>query len=206
VIQGNVGAVLMRKGRVAEAITHFRQAINLEPHYVDPHFNLGAALMQEGDLDGAIDEWNRTLSMEGDDAGIHTALGNAYLQKHALRPAIDHYEKAVRADPSSIYALNNLAWILSTAPDDIFRNGARAVELAKKADQLSNGSNSIFARTLAASYAEAGQFMEAIQNAQRALDLANDQRNRTLAALIQEDLDLYQRHAPLRDTSLRNEQ
>ena len=205
VIHGNVGAVLMHKGRVAEAITHFRQAIDLEPHYVDPHFNLGAALMQQGDLDGAIDEWNRTLSMEGNDAGTHTALGNAYLQKHALRQAIDHYEKAVRADPSSIYALNNLAWIFSTAPDDIFRNGARAVELAKKADQLSNGSNSIFARTLAAAHAEAGQFTEAIQNAQRALNLANDQSNHALAALIQEDLDLYQRQAPLRDSSLRNE-
>jgi len=102
--------------------------------------------------------------------------------------------------------LNNLAWILATAPDDKFRNGTRAVQLAKKADLLANGSNSIFVRTLAAAYAEAGQFAEAIQNAQRALDLANDQHNRTLAALIQEDLDLYQRHAPLRDPAIRNEQ
>jgi protein O-mannosyl-transferase len=206
VIQANLGAVLMRKGRVDEAITHFQQAIDLEPHYGDPHFNLGAALMQKGDLDGAIDEWNKTLSIEGDDPGTYTALGNAYLQKHALRQAIDHYEKAMRADPNSIYALNNLAWILATAPDDIFRNCARAVELAKKADQLSKGSNSIFARTLAAAYAEAGHFEEATQNAQRALDLANDQHNQTLAALVQQDLDLYQRHAPLRDTSLRNDQ
>ena len=206
VIQDNVGAALMRKDRVAEAITHFRQAIDLEPKYVDPHFNLGAALMQEGDLDGAIAEWSRTLSMEGDDAGTYTALGNAYLQKHDLRQAIDHYEKAVRADSNSVYALNNLAWVFSTAPDNIFRNGARAIELAKKADQLANAGNSIFARTLAAAYAEAGQFTEAIQNAERALNLAKDQRNRTLARLIQEDLDLYQRQAPLRDPSLRNEQ
>jgi len=206
IIRGNVGAVLLRKGRVEEAITHFRQAIDLEPNYGDPHFNLGAALMQKGDLDGAIAEWKRTLSMEGDNAGTYTALGNAYLQKHALRQAIHHYEEAVRANSNSIYALNNLAWILSTAPDDVFRNGARAVELAKKAGQLANGSNSIFARTLAAAYAESGQFAEAIQNAQRALDLANDQRNRTLAALVQEDLDLYQRRAPLRDPTMRNEQ
>jgi tetratricopeptide (TPR) repeat protein len=206
IIQGNVGAALSRKGRVDEAITHFRQAIDLEPDYVDPHFNLGAALMQKGDLDGAIAEWNRTLSMEGDDAGTYTALGNAYLQKHALRQAIDHYENAMRADSDSIYALNNLAWILATAPDDTFRNGTRAIQLAKKADQLANGSNSIFGRTLAAAYAEAGQFAEAIQNAQRALNLANDQHNRTLARLIQEDLGLYQRYAPLRDPAMRNEQ
>jgi protein O-mannosyl-transferase len=206
IIQGNVGVVLLRKGRVDEAIGHFRQAIDLEPNYVDPHFNLGAALMQRGDLDGAIAEWNKTLSMEGDNAETYTALGNAYLQKHALRQAIDHYEKALRADSDSIYALNNLAWILATTPDDVLRNGTRAVELAKKADQLSNGRNSIFVRTLAAAYAESGQFAEALQNAQRALALANDQHNRTLARLIQEDLDLYQRHAPLRDPSMRNEE
>ena len=206
IIQVNVGAALLRQGRVEEAITHFRQAIEAQPNYVDSHFNLGVALMQKGDLDGAIAEWNRTLSMEGDDAVTDTALGNAYLQKHALRQSVDLYKKAVRADSDAIYALNNLAWILATAPDNTFRNGTRAVALAKKADQLANGSNSIFVRTLAAAYAESGQFAEAVQNAQRAFGLANDQHNRTLARLIQEDLDLYQRRAPLRDPNLRNEE
>ncbi|MEY2543275.1 MAG: protein O-mannosyl-transferase [Verrucomicrobiota bacterium] len=203
-IHDSVGNVLARKGRLDDAIVHFRQAIELRPDFPDAHYNLGTALFQKGDLDDAIAEWRTTLSIHPFDAGTHTSLGNALVQKGWLREAVDHYEKALQTEPDSILPLNNLAWVMSTGPDDSLRNNEIAVQLATKANQLSKESNPIFIRTLAAAYAQAGQFEKAIETARRALEQANAQGTHDLASQIQEELDLYQRHAPLRDPSLRN--
>src|SRR5262249_5063104 len=108
----------------------------------------------------------------------------------------------IQSDPESERASNNLAWILSTVPDASFRNGVRAVELAKNATQISR--NPIYIRTLAAAYAEAAQFEAAVQTASRAAETADAQGQRDLEAQIREEMNLYRRHLPLRDESLTN--
>jgi len=203
-IHDSVGNVLARKGRLDEAIVHLRQAIELRPDYPDAHYNLGTALFQKGDLDGAIAQWRTTLSIHPYDAGTHTSLGNALVQKGFLAEAADHYEKALQSEPDSILPLNNLAWVMSTGPDDSLRNNEIAVELATKANQLSKESNPVFIRTLAAAYAQAGQFENAIETARRASEQAKTQGSNDLAVEIQQDVDLYQRRTPLRDPNLRN--
>lgn len=205
-IHDSVGNVLAREGRLDEAIVHLRQAVELRPDYPDAHYNLGTALFQKGDLDGAIAQWRATLSIHPFDAGAHASLGNALVQKGLLGEAVDHYEKALQLEPDSILPLNNLAWVMSTGPDDSLRNDAIAVELAKKANQLSKETNPVFVRTLAAAYAQAGQFEHAMETARRASDLANAQGAHDLAVQLQEDVDLYQRRTPLRDPNLRNAQ
>ena len=203
-IHDSTGNVLARKGRLNDAIAHFRQAIELRPDFPDAHYNLGTALFQKGDLDGAIAQWRTTLSIHPYDAGAHTSLGNALVQKGLLREAVDHYERALQSDPDSILPLNNLAWVMSTGPDDSLRNNEVALQLATKANQLSKESSPVFIRTLAAAYAQAGQFEIAIETAQRASGQANAQGAHDLALQIQEDVDLYQRRTPFRDPSLRN--
>jgi tetratricopeptide (TPR) repeat protein len=203
-IHDSVGNVLARKGRLDDAIVHLRQAIGFRPDYADAHYNLGTALFQKGDLDGAIAEWRTTLSIHPYDAGAHTSLGNALVQKGLLGEAVDHYEKALQSEPDSILPLNNLAWVISTGPDDSLRNNEIAVQLAIKANQLSKEANPVFIRTLAAAYAQAGQFEKAIEIARRASEQANAQGVRDLAVQIEEDVDLYRRRTPLRDPSLRN--
>jgi protein O-mannosyl-transferase len=206
VIHDSVGNVLARKGRLNEAIVHLRQAVDLRPDFPDAHYNLGTALFQKGDLDGAIAEYKTALSIHPNDAGAHTSLGNALVQKGLLRDAADHYEKALQWDPDAILPLNNLAWIMSAGPDESLRNNEIAVKLALKANQLSRQNNPVFVRTLAAAYAQAGQFENAIETARHAAELANAQGVRDLAAEIAHDVDLYQQRTPIRDPSLRNAQ
>lgn len=205
-IHGDIGDALARKGRLDEAIVHLRQAIQFSPKYADAHYNLGTALFRKGVLDEAISEYRTALSHRSNDAGTHASLADALIQKGQLREAIGHYEKALQLEPDSIPALNNFAWVLSTGPDDALRNGARAIDLARKANRLSSENNPVFLRTLAAAYAEAGRFDEAIKTAARAGQIADSQGERALADQIQQDLDLYQRHIPFRDPSLRNAQ
>ena len=203
-IHDSVGNVLARKGRLDEAIGHFRQAIEFRPDYPDAHYNLGTLLFRMHDLDGAIAEWRTTLSLHPNDPGTNANLGNALVQKGLLREAATHYEVALRSEPDAPVALNNLAWLLSTGPDDSLRNGARAVELARNLTRVSKQNNPFFIRTLAAAYAEAGQFDAAVETAQGASELANAQGQHDLAIQIQDETNLYRQHLPLRDRTLRN--
>jgi len=197
-VHNNLGNALVRKKLVDEAITHYEKAVELRPDYADGHYNLGSALLQEGRIDEAIAHWQKTVSLQPNDAEAHTTLGDALLRKGEIGEAITHYEKALEIAPHSILTLNNLAWALSTCPDASLRNGARAIELAQKADQLAGGQNPIFIRTLAAAYAENGRFNDAIETAQRALQLALAQDNFALASKLEKDLDLYRKFSPKR--------
>jgi protein O-mannosyl-transferase len=203
-IHDSVGNVLARKGRLDEAIGHFQQAIEFRPDYPDAHYNLGTLLFQMHDLDGAIAEWRTTLLLHPNDPGTNANLGNALVQKGLLREAATHYEVALQSEPDSPVALNNLAWVLSAGPDDLLRNGARAVELARNLNRVSKQNNPFFIRTLAAAYAEAGQFDSAVETAQGASELANAQGQHDLAVQIQDETNLYRQHLPLRDRTLRN--
>src|SRR5207249_2388011 len=102
-------------------------------------------------------------------------------------------------EPNYAPACNNLAWLLATSPRASVRNGVRAVELALRAEQLSGGQNAVFIGTLAAAYAEAGRFAEAITTAQRALRLATAQNNTALANRLGARIQLYQNGSPYRD-------
>ena len=77
--------------------------------------------------------------------------------------------------------LNNLAWLLATASDARLRNGAEAVELAERACAVTQYRRTVFVGTLAAAYAEAGRFEEAIATAERACKLAAGARGKRLA-------------------------
>jgi Flp pilus assembly protein TadD len=93
-------------------------------------------------------------------------------------------------------AQNNLAWLLATCPDNSLRNGQKAVELAQQAVQLSGGKSPEILDTLAAAYAEAGSFPEAIETARQASDLSTAQNKKPLAEVIQNQLKLFETHSP----------
>jgi Flp pilus assembly protein TadD len=192
----------------AAAEQHFKEALQLAPSSPDGYIYYARHLLlhSRGDEARALlhsaleltptDLTARELLKEAD-AEAHTTLGDALLRKGKIGEAITHYETALEIAPRSISTLNNLAWALSTSPDASLRNGARALELAQKADQLAGGKNPTLIRTLAAAYAENGRFKDAIETAQRALQLAIAQENVVLANKLDKDLDLYRTNFPL---------
>ena len=92
-----------------------------------------------------------------------------------------------------------MAWILSTHPDGSVRNGSEALRLATRANTLKEGKDASTLNTLAAAYAESGQFPAARAAAQNALQLATASGPPELAAIIQKLLDLYKSGTPYRD-------
>ena len=108
--------------------------------------------------------------------------------------AVEHYLAALRMQPDSAEILNNLAWLLSVCPDARVRNGAQAVKYAQRACELTHNQQTVALGTLAAAYAEAGQFDDAIATAQKACALASQQGQAELLRRNQELLELYHRH------------
>ena len=206
IILDDIGEVLVAKGQPADAIFYFRQSLEVKPDYPFSRYNLGAALFRKGDVDDAIAEWKKVLTIQPNDPETLTNMANAYALKGRLRDAIAHYEMALQSEPENARALNNLAWMLATAPDDSIRDGKKAALLGEKANRVSENGDPLFIRTLAAAYAESGQFERAIETAARASQVAGSEGHPDLAAQIDQEMKLYQQHQPLRDESLINRQ
>jgi Flp pilus assembly protein TadD len=112
------------------------------------------------------------------------------------REAIVQYRKALRWNPNLTEALNNLAWVLATNPDGQLRNGAEAVRLADHACEATGYSQPLLVGTLAAAYAEAGRFQEAVATAEKAWQLATDAGLTSLAAKDRQLIELYRAGKP----------
>ena len=170
----NLAAALWSKGRTAEANKHSRAA--------------------------AIAHARTTLKDYPFDVATHNDLGVLLAQNGDVRGGIEQWEISLQLSPDDGNALNNLAWVLATYPTDTIRDGKRAVELAAKATTLPGGNVPIVIRTLAAAYAEAGDFSKAIETGQRALDLATAQSNTSLLSTLRHEIELYQAHTPYRES------
>ncbi len=189
----NLANVLIAKGDFEGAIARYTACLAIMPDQEEAQYNLAGALLHTGRADEAIVEYQKVLKMHPESADAHANLGIAFLTKERVQDAMAEYTKALQISPENLAALSNLAWLLATSSDATLRNGSEAVQLAERADSASSRSDKHPAvlRILAAAYAEAGQFSEAKETAQHALEAANIQGNTTLADALQGELALY---------------
>jgi tetratricopeptide (TPR) repeat protein len=150
------------------------------------------ALLTKGMVDEAITHFSKAIEIRPNHSGAHYNLANALLKKHEIAKAIDHYEKAIATEPDFLEALTNLAWIFASYPDDTIRNGSKAVEFAERANRLTDGTNPLVLRTLAAAYASIQNRDKALETSRRALALAQEQHNPEAAEAIRREMSFYE--------------
>ena len=215
----DLGIAFDKKNRFDEAARQFKEALRLKPDDADTHIALGVVLLDGGRIEEAISQYHEALRLKPDDAAAHNKLGIALATKNQIDDAINQFREAIRLKPdysdaqknlakalelkrkldlpaSDPAALNNAAWALATSPDDKIRNGARAVQLAERACELTHYRTTIMVGTLAAAYAEAGRFDEAIATGQKACALASELGETNLLKSNLELIALYQAHRP----------
>jgi hypothetical protein len=117
-------------------------------------------------------------------------------QKGNFVGAIARYRSALERDPNFVDALNNLAWLLAAGPDPALRQGAEAVQLAERACELTGYQRTFLVGTLAAAYAEAGRFADAVATAEKACALAAQAGDDVLLSRNQQLLQLYRNGKP----------
>jgi protein O-mannosyl-transferase len=200
-------SALFRKGDADAAIAEAHVALNFDPDNGETYAVLGMALMTKGQLDEAIallskaveilsnysqPHYSKAVETLSNYSHAHYNLALALAEKGETDDAIAHYEKAIEAQPDMVEALTNLAWIFASSSDINIRNGPKAVELAEKASRLTNNTNPVVLRTLAAAYATNKNFDKALETSQRALQFAQEQRNSELAETIRREMSLYE--------------
>jgi protein O-mannosyl-transferase len=195
-----LGLAFFQQGRTGEAIVEYREALRIDAADANVHGNLGDALLQQGRPEGAIAQYREALRLNPALAGIWCNLGIALFQEGQAGEAIPYAQKALELQPADARIQNGLAWMLATAPQASLRNGARAVQLAIQASQATAGNNPEVLRTLAAAYAETGQFPIAFQTAQKALQLAQGQSSgAALAGMLLREIKLYEAGHPFEE-------
>ena len=195
----NLGQAIHEKGNVEEAIMHFQNALRIDPSQASVHSALGVVLLEMGRAQQSLTYLERALELDPNDADAHYNFGNTLLQLGRAREAVAQYNRALEINPDDIEAQNNMAWVLATCPDAAVRNGIQAVAIAERADSLTMRKSPVISATLAAAYAEAGRFADAVKTAERAFQLASAEGNQSRASSIRAQIELYQTAAAFRD-------
>jgi tetratricopeptide (TPR) repeat protein len=188
----NLGNALLQTGDADGALAEYQRTLELPFDHAESHYSIASALRQKGDVEAAIIHYRKALELRPDYANAHNNLANALRQQGQIQEAVREYEAALKSDPRFVLAQNNLAWLLATAADPALRNGAKAVELAEKAVIATGGNDAVMLHTLAAAYAEDGQFGKAVAAAKDALDIAEANGIAALAESLRSKLALYQ--------------
>ncbi len=200
-VQNNLGNTLLQMGNTSAAIRHYEEAVRFRQYQskseqATAHYNLANALAQNEELDQAVAHYRSALELQPNYADAHNNLARALMRRKDFVNAIAHYQTALSLKPQSVLFQNNLAWQLATCPDPAVRNGARALRLAGQANQLSGEQDPVILNTLAAAYAENGQFAKALEIADKALHLAETAGNNGLVEILHQEIALYRTDNP----------
>jgi tetratricopeptide (TPR) repeat protein len=114
--------------------------------------------------------------------------------------AVEAYRNVIRIEPKMTDTYNIAAWLMATHPEESLRNGTEAVEWATRACELTENRNHHFLNTLAAAYAEAGRYEEAIATAEQAIEIARGAGDRTTLGEMNNMLQAFQAGLPWRET------
>ncbi len=158
--------------------------------------NRGLALVELGKFDAAIKDFDESLRLGYTPA--HLNRGWTYHRKGDYRRAVDDYTAILATRPDHVSAQNNLAWLKATCPDPAFRDGKEAVKIAKSVCERTGNRTGMYLDTLAAAYAEAGDFAAAVAAESLALEDARFLRRGGDEA--QARLRLYESKKPYRNS------
>ena len=186
-------------GETNRAIVCYRVAKLLSPNDLQPRRSLASLLAKQGHWAAAENEYVEILAINPNDYSDHASRAGVLAALGRVDEEIYQLNEAVRLNPDSPEALNNLAWELAANPRAEIRAGPRACQLAQRACALTHFENTMFLGTLAAAQAEAGKFDEAVATAQRACDLAAKKGEADLRRRNQELLQRYSAHKTARE-------
>jgi tetratricopeptide (TPR) repeat protein len=186
-----------------EAVAQLEKAILLAPRWPDPRERLGYLHSQSSKKEEALAQYSELLRLNPARADLHVTMAALLSGIHRVSEAAGHYREALRLNPNDVVALNNLAWLLATNPDDKVRNGYEATSYAERACALTRWSNPVFLATFAAAQAERGNFQQAVELAARAHAIATAAGEMRTAQDCEKLRALFLSQTPFRDTEKR---
>src|SRR5258706_4015452 len=161
----NLGICLGKQGAVNEAKAALERATEIPGSASAAHYNLGVTFGKSGDQQSAVSHYEKAVELNAANGQAIEALTKFYMQNQLIADAVRVLRKGVDAAPDNLRFVNDLAEILATAQSDQLRDGAAALKLIEPACQKTNYQAPPPLGTLAAAYAETGEFDKAIETA-----------------------------------------
>ncbi len=191
----NLARALLSQRKVADAVEVLQAAPEKDRALPALQAMTGDLLLQLGRVREAVPYFEQLLKADPV-AELHAKIAGLRIQLNEPKAALEHFRTAVKLKPDWVEVLNNLAWTLATNPDPAVRNGAEAVGYAERACELTQRGQPVFLITLAAAYAEAGQFEQAKSTSQQAMQLASQSGNTQLVTSLTPLHSAFQNRQP----------
>ncbi|MBC8357260.1 MAG: tetratricopeptide repeat protein [Planctomycetes bacterium] len=185
-------------GDFQKAIADLQNILRADPTNIDLQMQLAAFYVADERPRKAIQVLSGILAADEGNWRALRSRGDALLSVGKHAQAIEDYNAAVKLAPDNDGILNNLAWVLSTSPKDEVRDGKRAIELATKACEVTNFEMPHIISTLAAAYAESGDFENAIKWSKKCVELGMEKLPEQIEQL-QDELKHYEEGKPFRE-------
>jgi tetratricopeptide (TPR) repeat protein len=189
------GAAYEGEGRFDMAIADYNKVISLVP--TDPSAYLGRATLfaDEENYSNAAADCSQAITLDPGNARLYESRGFYYSKLGNYDASIQDSKTAIALEPAFASPYNNLAWLLAVTPDAKWRDGQKALEYAKKACELTGWNEPTFLDTLAAAYAETGDFTNAVKWESKIVSIMPKQDQDE----AQKALHLYQQGQPYRE-------
>jgi len=172
VLRHALGEALDKLGRTDEAIREYEAAVALDPDRFHTRVLLAKDLAARGRMSEAETHLRRALELNPVEIEPRRLMAVVLTVQGRVEEAIREYQEILRRSPDDLDALNNVAWMRATHAEARHRDGAEAVRLAERALAGSPTPEAVLYSTLAAAYAEAGRFPDAVSAGERAVALA----------------------------------
>jgi tetratricopeptide (TPR) repeat protein len=187
------------KGGYDKAIADYSQAIALNPKYDAAYSNRGNIYGIK--YDKAIVDYTQAISLNPKEHKIYFIRGVAYEIQRMYDKAIEDFNQAIKNIPQFskfTEPYNSMSRLLATCSDDKYRDGNKAIEFAQKALE-SEPNNPAILDTLAAAYAEAGKFEDAVKTQEKAISLLSEKDKDKYLSEYTEHLNFYKARKPWRE-------
>ncbi len=178
-----------------KAIADFNEAINLNPVYDSAYNGRGLSWAAMGEFDNAVADFRAAIELDPDSTFARGTRSRMLAE--SIRRTKERGSDSLRLLDPLESPRNNLALLLATCPDDRFRDGKEALQIAEELCRLDGHRYGAFLSTLAAACAEAGDFTGAVKWQTKALETTQDQKKDELRSR----LALYQAGKPYRQKS-----
>ena len=196
---------LAQDDRLDEAIALLEKLAKLDPKDASTSLQLSMLYSAKKNWAKAIEIDRAVLALHPNEWRALRGLGDAMLNIGRQAEAIAFFEKAIKLEPSDDGILNNLAWVLATSPDAKLRNGRRAIQLATEACKLTEYKLPHVLSTLAAAYAETGDFDNAVKWSTKASEIAEKEKetskegDKETREALKKELQNYKAKKPTRE-------
>jgi tetratricopeptide (TPR) repeat protein len=198
-VHNNYAIMLGKAGKTDEAIQEFQTALCLAPGNATAHFNLANLLVKKHMYDDAMVHYSEALRFNPRFAEAHCNLASLLLEEGRTKDAAAHYVAALQMKADYLPAMVSLAWIYATTTSEAGNQPAtEAVRLAEQACRISGCKQSGVLDTLAAAYANAGRFEEAVKTGEKAFSSAKAAGENDFADSIRARIALYEKGSPFR--------